>query len=410
MMDRVRSVVSSFFYGMRSQGKGSGASLRIVEKTGNYRPDPTYGVWILVVVAACARTPAQDARRIEPPPNEVWITPAQVHETGIATSVVGDAPVGASFNATGRVTFSDARVAHVFSPVTGRITDVYASLGDAVHRGDVLARIESPDLGTAFSDLEKAEADLAAAQRDYERQKELYDQHAAAQRDFEAAEATWRKAKAERDRAAAKSQLLHVSTKTERYALRAPIDGQVVARAVNAGMEVQGQYSGGSSPELYTIGNLNSVWVLADVFEVDLPRVRIGAPVTVNVVAYPEKNFTGRVDWISGSLDAASRTAKVRCTIDNSEHLLRHEMYASVSIATDTKLKLAVPRSAVVRLGDQMVAFVDRGSAPNGLRRFERRIVAVDETEAGTYVPVLRGLAPGETVVSSGAIMLTGTT
>lgn len=128
----------------------------------------------------------------------------------------------------------------------------------------------------------------------------------------------------------------------------------------------------------------------------------------ISVVSYPDQRFTGKVDWISGTLDPATRTTKVRCTIRNSARLLRPEMYATVSITTDARQKLAIPRTAVVRLGDQMVAFVDLGNAPNSERRFERRIVAVDETEAGDYVPVIRGLLPGEKVVSSGAVILSG--
>jgi cobalt-zinc-cadmium efflux system membrane fusion protein len=261
--------------------------------------------------------------------------------------------------------------------------------------------------------VEKAEADFAAAQRDYERQKELYEAHAAAQRDFEAAESSFRKAKAERDRARQKSNLLLASDRpssSQDYVLRAPIDGDVVARAVTPGMEVQGQYSGGNAAELFTIGNLNRVWALADVFEVDLPRVRIRAPVTVNVVSYPDRRFRGRVDWISGSLDPATRTVKVRCTIENSERLLRPEMFASISIATDTQNKLAIPRSSAVRIGDRIVAFVDQGAARNGDERFEIRPIAIDENEADEYVPVIRGLRPGERVVSSGAIILSGST
>jgi cobalt-zinc-cadmium efflux system membrane fusion protein len=366
---------------------------------------------LLMIAAGCHReTTAQPAGET-PPPNEVWVTPKQIEEAGIQTTEVGEQQLRNALLTTGRITFSDTRVAHVFSPVTGRVTNLYASLGQTVHRGDALASIESPDLGTAVSDLEKAEADLAAARRDYERQKELYDAHAAAQRDFEAAEATYRKAKAERDRAAEKSHLLLVSDKsktTQAYLLRSPIDGQVVARALNPGMEVQGQYSGGASVELFTIGNLDRVWVLADIFEVDLSRVKNGAPVTINVVSYPDRQFTGTVDWISGSLDPTTRTAKVRCTIDNSSHVLRPEMFATVSVATDTQPHLAIPRSAVLRLGDQMVAFVDAGESPRGARRFERRVIAVDETQAGMYVAVLRGLTPGERVVSSGAIILSG--
>jgi membrane fusion protein, heavy metal efflux system len=364
----------------------------------------------LFAVAACRREASQPAKPT-PPANEVWVTQKQITESGIATTEVGERALGKALTTTGRVTFSDTRVAHVFSPVTGRVTNLFAGLGQTVRRGDPLALIESPDVGSAVSDLEKAEADLAAAQRDYERQKELYEAHAAAQRDFEAAEATYRKARAERERAAEKSRLLSTSSTSktaQRYVLRSPIDGQVVARALSPGMEVQGQYSGGTSSELFTIGDLDTVWVVADLFEVDLPRVKIGAPVSIGVIAYPDRQFTGKVDWISGALDSTTRTAKLRCTIDNSSHLLRPEMFATVSITTDTRQELAIPRTAVVRLGDAMVAYVDHGNAPDGQRRFERRIIAVDETEAGNYVPVLRGLAPGERVVSSGAIILSG--
>ncbi|HXA19368.1 MAG TPA: efflux RND transporter periplasmic adaptor subunit [Thermoanaerobaculia bacterium] len=365
---------------------------------------------LLLTTASCQReSAAQPASGATPPPNELWITQKQIQEAGIATTEVGDRAVGNWLTTTGRVAFSDARVGHVFSPVTGRVTSCLASLGQQVRRGTPLAILQSPDLATAVSDVEKADADLVAAQRDYERQKELYEAHAAAQRDFEAAESNYRKAKAERVRAAQKAGLLSDGRHgTQEYVLRAPIDGDVVTRNATLGVEVQGQYSGGSAPELFTIADLNPVWVLADVFEVDLPHVRIGAPVTLTVVSYPGRRFTGRVDWISGALDAATRTAKVRCTIANGDRTLRPEMFATVSIATDTHQKLAVPRTSVVRVGDQMVAYVDKGPSPNGGERFERRVVGIDDNEAGELVPVTRGLQRGEKVVSSGAIILSG--
>jgi len=365
---------------------------------------------LLIAATSCQRDSAvPQANQAVQPPNELWITQKQIQEAGIATTEVADRAVGDSLIATGRVALSDARVGHVFSPVTGRVTSCLATLGQQVRRGTPLAILQSPDLATAVSDVEKADADLVAAQRDYERQKELYEGHAAAQRDLEAAESNYRKAKAEQVRAAQKASLLSGGGHgTQEYVLRAPIDGDVVARTATLGVEVQGQYSGGSAPELFTIADITSVWVLADVFEVDLPRVRIGAPVTLSVVSYPGRKFTGKVDWISGALDTATRTAKVRCTIANGDRTLRPEMYATVSIATDTQQKLAVPRTSVVRVGDQLVAFVDKGPSPGGGERFERRVVGIDENEAGELVPVTRGLRRGEKVVSSGAIILSG--
>jgi cobalt-zinc-cadmium efflux system membrane fusion protein len=363
---------------------------------------------ILSTATACQQETAAQTASVTPPANEVWITKKQIDQTGIATTEVTNREVGNALTTTGRIAFSDSRVAHVFSPVTGRVTAMLAVVGQSVGRGTPLAIIASPDLGTAASELEKADADFTAARRDYERQKELYEAHAAAQRDFEAAESNYRKARAERDRAEQKANLLAVNrSAAHEYVLRSPIEGDVVARGVSPGLDVQGQYSGGNAVELFTIGSLDSPWVVADVFEVDMPRVRVGAPVTVSVVSYPDRQFRGRVDWISGVLDAATRTLKVRCTIHNAEHLLRPEMYATVSIATDTNPTLAIPRSSVVRVGDEMVAFVDKGTSPTGDERFERRVVAIDDTQSGDYVPVLRGVQSGEKVVSSGAIILT---
>ena len=137
------------------------------------------------------------------------------------------------------------------------------------------------------------------------------------------------------------------------YTLTSPIDGELIARAVNPGIEVQGQYGGGTAVELFTVGELDKVWVLADVYEMDIARVKVGAKVNVNVVAYPGRTFEGRVDWVSGALDPTSRTAKIRCTFDNPDRLLKPEMYATVTISVEETKALALPKGAVLRLGDR---------------------------------------------------------
>jgi len=104
------------------------------------------------------------------------------------------------------------------------------------------------------------------------------------------------------------------------------------------------------------------------------------------------------------------RTAKVRCIIPNPEHLLKPEMYAKVSISSSVAQVLAIPRSAILRLGDQSVVFVARGQSPDGKLRFERRPVKADEQETGGYVPIREGLKSGETIVTDGAIILSGMT
>jgi cobalt-zinc-cadmium efflux system membrane fusion protein len=329
----------------------------------------------------------------------------------MTTKAVAEEEVGDAIVASGRVTFDDARVTHVFSPVNGRILRVLAQPGERVERAAPLVVMASPDIGQAFSDFVKAKADLAAAQSEFQRQKELFEAHAGAQRDLETAEDNYHKAKAELDRAQQKIMLLAPDAKeqvTQDYLLRAPIRGEVISRSANPGVEVQGQYSGGNPAELFTIGELDRVWVLADIYEVDLPRVRNGAAVSVQVVAYPGRSFPGTVDWISGALDPTSHTSKVRCAIVNPNRELRPEMYATVAISLKGARRVAVPRTAVLRLGDQSVVFVRKGETPRGALRFELRRVAIRESLGAEAVEVTSGLSLGEEVVTSGAILLAG--
>ncbi len=367
---------------------------------------------ILAAAAAGCGGHASSAAQLQPPAGEAWLTQQQVKNANLTVQPVTDQDVGGAVVTSGKVTFDDLRVSHVFSPVTGRIVRIEAQPGQRVKKGQTLAVIESPDVGTAFSDVAKAHADLEAAERDYKRQKELFDAHAASQKDYETALDNWQKAKAELSRAQKKAQLLsrggNADAVTQEYKLPAPIDGEVVMRALSPGMEVVGQYSQGNAIELFTVGELDHVWVLADAFEMDLGRIKTGARVTVRVVTYPNRIFEGVVDWVSGQLDPNTRTAKVRCTIPNPDRDLKPEMYATVSISVAERKALAIPRSAMLRLGDQTVVFVQMGTAPNGLIRFERRPVAVDEDEGGDYLPVTHGLERGEKIVTAGAILLAG--
>ena len=140
----------------------------------------------------------------------------------------------------------------------------------------------------------------------------------------------------------------------------------------------------------------------------DLGRVHKGAPVSIKVVAYPDRTFTGQVDYITGTLDPATRAARVRGSVPNPARALKPEMYATVSIGVEGRRVTALPRAAVLRVSDQTVAFVQAGTLADGRLRFVRRVIAVDETTRGPYVPVVRGVALGEPVVAAGGILLLG--
>lgn len=363
-----------------------------------------------VSLLACEHHTIQE-KPAEPSFGQALLSEAQVKDAQLTVAPVSEQDVGGQVVTSGKVTFDDLLVSHVYSPVTGRVVQIAAQPGQRVKRGASLVTIESPDVGTAFSDLAKAQADLVAAEHDYQRQKELFTASAGSQKDYESAQDNYQKAKAEFERSRRKAQLFRAGsadTVNQVYTLRALIDGEVISRNVNPGVEVQGQYSGGNAVELFTIGELDQVWVIADVFEMDLARVKAGERVSVRVISYPNQLFEGVVDWVSGTLDSVSRTARVRCKIKNPQHQLKPEMYATVSINVDSHRTLAVPRNAVLRLADQTIVFVETGKAADGRMRFERRPIAVNEDDGGDYLPVLNGVKAGERLVVSGALLLSG--
>jgi cobalt-zinc-cadmium efflux system membrane fusion protein len=369
----------------------------------------------LSLAASCAAIPAcqrssQAAQTpaLQPPAGEVWLTANQVKDAKIAVETVEERAVDDTILTSGRIAFDDGQVGHVFPAVTGRVARIVAQLGEHVKRGQALATIESPDIGNAVSDQHKAEADLIAAEHDHKRQQSLFEQHATSQASLEQSEDNWRKARAELERARQKAYLLRASdvdAVTQTYTLRSPIEGEVLMRNVSPGVEVQGQYGGGQAVELFTIGEIDRVWVMADLYEMDLARVHVGSPATVTVIAYPNRTFHGTVDWVSGMLDPTTRTAKVRFRLENADRSLKPEMYATARISVDQKMALAIPRPALLRLGDYRVVFVQVGDS-DGIAKFARLPVDVDEGESSPWLEVKHGLEIGQKIVTSGSVLL----
>jgi cobalt-zinc-cadmium efflux system membrane fusion protein len=363
---------------------------------------------VFVVTAGCGGN--SDALAAAGPSTPyVSLTEDQARAMKIAAHTVALEDVDDTVLASGKVAFDDQKVLHVYSPVTGKAVKVLAQLGDRVNKRDPLVVIESPDIGQVTADAGKATAALKAAETNYQRMKELWALKAVSQLDYETAVNAYGQAKAELERAQQKAALFHSGDVVgQRFTLRADIAGEVFYKNVSTGMEVAGQYTGNNPAELFTIGNADQVWVLIDVFEVDIPRVKIGSKVIVNVPSWPDRDFVGKVDWISSALDPTTHAAKVRCAFDNDDHALKPEMFATVKISVDVRKAIAIPRSAVIRLGDQLVVFLVRGRTADGRERFERLPLVVDEGEGSKWLTVDHGLQIGDRVVSEGAVLLSG--
>lgn len=298
-----------------------------------------------------------------------------------------------------RIAYDDNHTARVYSPLAGRVVAIKAEAGQRVNKGDALLSIDSPDFAQASSDRVKADADLQRKQQDYERARKLLAIQAIARRDVEAAEDDLRQARAEASRARARLRNLssHATTTEGRFILRAPISGIVSERQVNAGSEVRPD----ASNPLFVITEPQHLWVLVDLPERQLGKVRAGQPVLVEVDAYPGAVFHGKVTVIGEALDPVTRRIQVRCYLNDPGLELKPEMFARVTPIADQASDLPrIPNSALVTQGLYSYVFVEL--SPGVLQR--RRVALATQDRDFSYVR--EGLKTGERIVTGGALLL----
>jgi membrane fusion protein, heavy metal efflux system len=307
-------------------------------------------------------------------------------------------PLAEPLNA--RIAYDDNRTARVFPPIAGRVVKIAVEAGQQVKAGDALLWIDAPDYALATSDSRKAEADLLRKKEAFERAKLLYEAKGMARKDLESAEADWHQAEAEAQRATARMQNLSANTDAAvegRFVLRAPISGMVSERKVNAGSEVRPD----ANDPLFVITDTGRLWVMVDLPEQQLGKVKTGMPVSIEVDAYPEEAFRGRVTVVGGTLDPATRRVQVRCEVDNAQHKLMPEMFARVTPIADAKSGLPrVPNTALFTQGLYSFIFVEQ--TPGVLQR--RRVALGMQGADFTYIK--EGLRAGERIVTSGALLL----
>jgi cobalt-zinc-cadmium efflux system membrane fusion protein len=310
----------------------------------------------------------------------------------------------------GKAQFDEEALARVHAPGTGRVLEVLARPGETVEPGHRLLVIDSPDLGTAKSDYAKAVADVERADAALRLARELFEIKAAPQKDVREADNDYRKSVAERDRAAARLRTLGVGVdQLPAIASRADAGTQIVVVAPRAGVIVERNVSPGqvvaygqsdTPVNLFVIADVSMMWVLADVYEPDVPRVRRGQRVAVTLPCCPDERFEGTVDYISDVVDKDTRTVKVRAVVPNRGRTLKAEMFVKVSIATGVGRVLTVPLTAIHREGTETYVLIERGKDD-----YARRPVQLG-AEANGAAEVREGLTTQDRVVTTGSILL----
>ena len=362
----------------------------------------TYNTLVLATIAvatvACGTAESPKVAKQPVVADVVELDSAQMAAAGVAFTTVGPLPADTIY-LTGTITFDAARVSHVASRIQGRIRRVHADIGTFVRRGDTLAVLDSPELGGAQARWAQARVSRDVARRNFDRAERLYRDGIVSERRRLETEAALR----EQDAAlTAALQMLSAlgatpdSSGSGLFVIRAPLDGEVVEKHATEG-EVVGPEAG-----LFIVGELNRVWLLLDLYETDLRRVQVGAPVRVVADAYPQTPFFARVGLVSSIVDSVSRTVKVRAEIPNQAHVLKPGMFARAGLTLEAPAAaLGVPHAAVQTMGGRDVVFVLEGRG-----RFRAKPVRLGPPRAGGWLEVHDGLRLGDSVVVTGAFAL----
>ncbi len=363
----------------------------------------------------------------KPPAEPGSFRPTKEQWAGISVEPVRVATFHPERLTEGNIAIDDDLTTPVFSPYSGRVIRLIAKLGDHVARGAPLIAVAASefvqgqnDLVTAAANLKTARAQLRLAETAEQRQRALYQAKGAALKDWQQSQMDLATAqnslRAQEIALAAVRNRLRILGKSDREIdaiengapldmeavayIVAPISGTVTQRQVGLGQNILSVQAGASTP-VFTIGDLSTVWLVANVREADAPSIRIGEPLEVRVLAFPGRVFKAKISWVAPSIDANTHRLPVRADVENADGALKPGMFARFSIITGpAATHPAVPESAIVYEGDTARVWVVR---PDGT--IAPHTIRMGEGSDG-MVEVLAGLSAGEKIVTSGTLFI----
>jgi cobalt-zinc-cadmium efflux system membrane fusion protein len=305
---------------------------------------------------------------------------------------------------TGAVAYNAFSTTPVITQVGGPVSRILVVPGQHVKAGEPMLDVSSPDFSQLLDSYLKAADSFRLAEKFYARAQDLFQHHAIAERDLEQAESDRNHAQADLNAAEQGMKILGIKNpedlaKTPSSALipvLAPISGEVVERLVSPGQVVQA-----GQTQAFTISDLSTVWVLANVYQADLAYVHSGDDVVVETDAYPD-SFHGRISYVSPALDPGTRTLQARIVVDNPGEKLKRDMYCTVTVTAGVLSNVVTVSNSSVLRDDNNQPFV---YVATGQNQFGRRDVILGESQNG-QTQILKGISVGERVVGDGSLFL----
>ena len=331
------------------------------------------------------------------PPKQFCLSDTMQHMIAIETA--GICRIEDQLQLTGEINFDENKVVKIFPRSSGQVIECNVSPGDKVQAGQQLAVIKSADVAGNYADLSGADADIAIAKRQMDNESSLFKNGIVSEKEFEESKQDYQKA------VAAKTKIESVininggahSSAGGTYIITAPANGYIVEKNINAGNFIRQDMN----ENLFTISDLKDVWVVANVFETDIPRIQNGLTVKINTLAYPDKFYNGIIDKSSNMLDPVNKVMKVRILLQNPDMQLKPGMFANVTVTHQLDSSaICIPTNAVVE--DNGRSFVIAYNNNCDLKVQELNILKV----VGDKTYLNNGVKPGQKIITKNELLI----
>jgi len=295
---------------------------------------------IVVAATGCTNSHSNDADKVK-----AFCLPDSMAKM-ISVDTVKSSTVMGELTLSGKITFNEEKVVKIYPLASGHVQELKVALGDYVTEGQLLALVRSADVAGILNDASAAKFDLAIAKKNMEATEDLYKNGISSEKDFITAQKTYEKAEATLNKS---KEILKLygggESNLSGYYIKSPISGFIVEKKVNEGMEIRSD----AGDNLFTISDLKDVWALANVYETDINKIKVGYDAKVTMISYAGRTFSGKVDKIFNVMNPDTKVLNVRIKLDNADYALKPGMFANIHISySENKTMFSVSKDAVV--------------------------------------------------------------